>query len=309
MKKIAILGATGYIGRSLVMQFVVEKTKEELHLFSRSKAALENMFSDVPKKGMFEMHDLTLFEKGKYDVIINCTGIVDSLILKKHPALIFKVTEDMDELILDYLSKKPKTLCINMSSGAVYGNNSKDAINDATQSVFSMKDIGPNECYAIAKLHSEAKHRAHAHLHIVDLRVFAFFSSLVDVESGFLMSEITRSLRDKKIFVTTSEDIMRDYSTPKDLLALIRLVMKHGKINDAFDVYSKKPVSKFELLQFFVKHHGLIYEVRDVKKGKTSGLSKKSYFSKSRKAGKVLGYVPSFTTLSGIEVEIDKMNL
>ena len=310
MKKIAIIGATGYIGRSIVQELLSGKVSFELFLFSRSEAKLKSSVSNLPIRGRVTLGGLSTFDTKKYDVIINCSGVGDPGVLKKDPAYVFAVTEEMDNLILGYLEKNKKTLYINLSSGAVYGNNVQAPVAEGTSSVVTMKHLSPYEYYAIAKINSEAKHRSLKTYNIVDIRIFSFFSSLLDVDSSFLMSEITGSLRDKKVFITNEEDIIRDYITPKDLVTFLRLVIKKHSLNDFFDIYSKAPVSKLKLISSLKKKFGLEYVVtkRTNSKGAVSS-SKKAYYPKSKKAEKVLGYAPTFTSLEGIEFELQKMNL
>jgi nucleoside-diphosphate-sugar epimerase len=301
MKKIALLGATGYIGRSLAPEFFAEKNKYELFLFSRSKDKLKKMFPRVDDANVHacEMQDFLVHA---YDVIINCTGIGDTQELKARPEQIFRVTEEMDAMIMGYLEKKPSTLYINLSSGAVYGDNFKKPTTMESVSVLHVNALPVSEYYAIAKINAEAKHRARPNLNIVDVRVFAFFSRFVDTASNFLMSDIVQSLQGETVLETTDENIVRDYICPKDLHALLQLIIKKRKINDCFDVYSLKPVKKFALLALVQKKYGLKYIIKE-RAAHSAGLPKKAYYSNNRKAAS-LGYAPKFSSLSGIDAEL-----
>lgn len=303
MKKIALLGATGYIGKSLVSEFFLEKNKYNLHLFSRSKSNIKSLIRRASKDIICSTHTYDEFNSLDYDVIINCTGVGDPLVLKKNPSEIFKVTEEIDTLIINYLIKKPKTLYINLSSGAVYGDNFKRPLTNETDSILHINNMSTSEYYAIAKINSEAKHRSFSHLNIVDIRVFAFFSNLVNTDSSFLMSEVACCIKNKKVFETNEDNIIRDYSTSKDLFSLLQLVIKKRKLNDFFDVYSKESVSKFELLDFLKNKYGFEYRVKEGSKTNIP-LLKKVYYSKNKKAESI-GYVPEFSSLTGIEHEID----
>lgn len=305
MKKIALLGVTGYIGKSLLYEFFDDKEKYHLSLFSRSKDKIKDLIKDKPDDQEIKTFSYNEFSSFDYDIVINCTGIGDPLILKKEPASIFKVTEEIDNMILDYLIKKPKTLYINLSSGAVYGDNFEQPITKSTKSILNINSI--SEYYSIAKINAEAKHRAMSNLNIVDLRVFAFFSHFVNENSGFLMSEIIDCIKNKKVFKTSEENIIRDFVTPRDLFALIKAIIKKQKINDFFDVYSLKPVSKFELLSFLEKEYGLKYSIKKTSQ-KENNLTKRIYYSKNTKA-KSIGHVPEFSSLAGIQREIDRGDL
>lgn len=298
MKKVAILGATGYIGRSLIPEFISSKSNYSLTLFSRAKG---DMYTSLrASKDSISIHTYDKFFEGKYDVILNCTGIGDPKKVKKNPSEIFFVTESIDALVIEYLEKHPKTLYINLSSGAVYGNVFMKEINEKTGISIS-SDL--KDTYSIAKINAEAKHRALKGYNIVDLRIFSFFSRFLDTNVNFLMSEIVHCLKTKKLFLTSNEDIMRDYITPKDLFSLLELVMKKRKINTFFDVYSKKPISKFELLSFLQKKYEFHYKVTTTGPASTV---KNNYYSKNKKA-KSIGYTPSFSSLKGIEYELNQL--
>ncbi|MDB5259227.1 MAG: hypothetical protein JWO73_435 [Candidatus Taylorbacteria bacterium] len=291
MKKIAILGGTGYIGKSLVHRLSLEGGFET-HVFSRSKEKMEEFARSIGAEGKFELHSLGEFGLHEYDAVINCIGIGNPSVLKKDPSEIMRITEEFDSLVISYLEKHPETLYVNLSSGAVYG---KDL--DAAD---------PKNNYALAKIHSEKLHRSLPHLNIADLRVFSFFSRFVDLNSGFMISEMIDCARNKKPFLTSREDIVRDYVSPEDLFALMKLLIEKGRVNDFFDVYSLKPISKSELLEFFSTEHALEYRFKETADETSPTGSKNAYYSKDKKA-ETLGFVPQFTSLECIRLEIDNM--
>jgi nucleoside-diphosphate-sugar epimerase len=308
MKKIAILGVTGYIGRSLLREFFLEDSKNnKLFLFSRSHQVLHTHIKQEPKKTEYSIHAMSEFSSHEYDVIINCTGVSSASGLEIDPSEVFKVTEEIDACIISYLHRHPKALYVNLSSGAVYGDNFEKPATEKTTTVLS-SGFSRASSYAVAKINAEAKHRVLSSYNIVDIRIFAFFSSLVDTDSPFLMSEVAKCILHKKVFETTKDDIIRDYATAKDLHSFIQCCIKKGKINDYFDMYSKKPISKFALLDALGKKYNLTYKVVKPQK-KSASVAKSSYFSVSKKATKVLGYKPEYTSLNGVVNELDRLSL
>ena len=138
---------------------------------------------------------------------------------------------------------------------------------------------------------------------IVDLRIFNFFSRYIDLNSSFLLCQLVNSIKNKTIFITDSNDITRDFIHPGDFFKLIENCIEKNTINEVFDVYSKKPISKFEIIDLFEKRYDLEFEIKnDSIEISPTGL-KKNYFSSSQKAEKI-GYKPEFTSLDTIQDEI-----
>ncbi len=294
MKKVAILGATGYIGKSLAYE-MSHSEKYELFLFSRDKhkaLELEHVIQAHGYKNNITYCGLDEFTTYTYDLIINSIGMSNLTSLKENGEVILTITRTVDEMILEYLQTHKDTFYINMSSGAVYKKIDKA--------------VTPSDYYALAKQESEIRHRERADLSIVDIRVFSFFSSFVNTEDHFLLSEIVKCLQEGKILETNNDDIVRDYVTPQDLLLLIENIIKKKGINDFFDAYSKNFITKFRLLDQLKKMHGLQYVIKDASDNQAQGLSSSRYYSEDKKAEHVLGYVPRFSSLTGIEYELKK---
>lgn len=304
MKRIALLGATGYIGKSLV-QHLSRRKEDKFFLFARSQEKLKNFLKTINQNPLFTTRLFRSFSTGHYDVVINCVGMGNPSEVRQTGIEIFQITEKFDNLILKYLEKHPNTLYINLSSGAVYGKKIEKPLGITSQSTISINNLDSGDYYAIAKMNSEAKHRALPNFNIVDIRVFSFFSRFIDLSSGYLMADIVNSLQQKKKLITSSDNIVRDYINAAGLWDLMKSIIKRGLINDVFDIYSAKPVSKFVLLKFLKERYGLEHSIlKDSKKQSPTGI-KNSYYSKNRKAENV-GYLPQRTSLEIIDDEIKR---
>ena len=299
MMKIAILGSTGHVGKNLTYYFGKEKNYE-LFLFTRADKNNINISVECELKNNFSIQNYNEFNDSKYDLVINCVGLSNPAKIESEGNSILKLTEDIDSMILEYMQKNTNTKLINFSSGAVYGEEFDSPVKDSTLPKNPSKDISS---YAIAKIKSEARHREQNKLNIIDLRLFSFFSRWMDLESRFLISEIIRSINQNKILVTNESDFFRDYIHPEDLFSFLKKCIEKNIINNAFDLYSKKPITKFELLDSLQDKYGLQYEIRS-----NSGFSsptgfKKNYFSQSKKAD-LLGYKPKYSSLDTISEEL-----
>jgi nucleoside-diphosphate-sugar epimerase len=303
--KIAILGATSHIAKGLIYGFS-KRRQYKLSLFARSPDQVRNFLSDIQSGEDIFTGNFDAFGSNHYDVVINCVGLGDPVMLKNNITSIFRLTETFDNLVIDYLTKYPEILYINFSSGAAYGTDFSSPVDATTYSKWTINSISEADYYGIAKFHSEAKHRALKNLNIVDLRIFSYFSRFINLESNFLMSEIISCIKEDKAVVTGSDNIMRDYIHPEDFLSLIEHCMRKGKLNDVFDAYSLSPVKKFDILDYYKNEYGLKYEIKaDAKNVAITG-SKNNYYSKNRIAMEI-GYQPQFTSMDCIIHESKKI--
>lgn len=299
--KIAILGATSHIAKGLIAEFCNRETLE-LFLFARSPGRVDDFLAFIGCGKAAAVHPFVEFYGEKYDIIVNCVGIGDPGRLSESISSIFKITEEYDNLVLDYLARYPETLYIHISSGAAYGTDFSRPADDSTLARFAINHLGPGDYYGIAKLNSEAKHRALSWLNIVDLRVFGYFSRFIDIETKFFLSEVISCAREGKELLTGPGNITRDYVHPRDLMSLVECCINIGKINDVYDVYSLHPATKFEILDYFSRKHNLRYRVKADFKGETVTGSKDNYYSINRRA-KGIGYIPRITSLDSIAEE------
>ena len=306
MIKVALLGSTGHVGKNLTYYFGKEKNFELL-LFSRNEKKLEKTISQFKLKNNFTIRKYDEFDNLTYDVVINCVGLSDPAKIETSKGEILETAKAFDTLTLEYLKKIPKTKLINFSSGIVYGGQFSSAVKNTNLIDENFNDGEIKSEYVLAKVRSEIKHRMLKHLNIIDLRLFSFFSRFMDLSSKFLISEVISSIKQNKKLITNEFDFYRDYIHPKDLFLLLKKCINNNPINDVFDLYSKKPIGKFDLLDSLRDNFGLQYQVVP-----NSGFSsptgfKENYYSKSRKA-KLLGYDPQYSSIETIVNEMKYFN-
>lgn len=301
MRKIALLGATSHIAKGLIYHFV-KSGQHQLFLHARSVERANDFLSAIQCAQKVPIRSLEDFSNEQFDVIINCIGIGQPAQLSKAAGSILRLTETFDNAVLDYLQRYPDALSVNFSSGAVYGTDFQAPAEENSASLISVNHICLNDYYRIAKINSEAKHRAMKAFNIVDLRIFAYFSRFIDLDSHYLMADLISAVKTRIPFVTGPDDIMRDYVHPLDLFRLVTICVEKRSLNDAFDVYSKHPVSKFQLLDYFHEKYGLTYRVKEGAQISSVTGGKSRYFSNFRKAREI-GYDPEFSSLEGIAAE------
>ena len=303
MKTIAILGATSHIAKSIIINFI--KDNYNLVLFGRDKNRIENFCLNNIKKYEADIKSYDEFVNFEYDVVINCVGISIPEKQKKAAFELFKLSEDFDNLIMSYLNKNKNTLYINISSGAVYNSDYSSPIESDSISKYDVNINNPSEYYGICKFYSEKKHRSLSEYNIIDLRVFSYFSRFIDLNSGFFMSELMKSLLKTEIFKTNNNNIIRDYIHPLDLYNLVLLCIDAEKINKAFDVYSCSPVEKFEILDKFSSEFDLKYAIENISYDVPTG-NKNIYYSKNDKL-KDIGYYPVYSSIEALISEAKGM--
>lgn len=298
--RIAILGATSHIAKGLIFG-LHGSDGNELFLFARSPERVRLFLESIgaANSQLIKVKPFSEFSDNDYDAVINCVGIGNPARLANELTAIFSITETFDNLVLAYLQGHQQTLYINFSSGAAYGTDFSAPVDVTSQARFNINSIDLSEYYGIAKVNSEAKHRAMKDYNIVDLRVFSFFSRFIDLNSKFLLSEIISCVRNGKELLTDSSSIIRDYVHPKDLAALVRCCINKERINAAYDVCSLKPVTKNELLDYFSSTYNLKYRVSDAYVEVTVTGKKDNYYSISR-AVEGIGFIPRVTSLDTI---------
>jgi len=294
--RVAILGATGHIGHSLVNCLLLDKSRI-VTAYTRRPDAVRSVV-DVRHTEEFGIHP--------FDVVINCVGVGDPAEVRDLGADIFKVTEAFDSRILDYLDDHIDALYINMSSGAVFGTSFETPVTAETQFPGVIDEDDPAEWYGMAKRRAEAKHRARPELNIVDIRVYSYLSRFIDLSGRLFIVDLFNAVRHRTVLRTQPDDPIRDYATPLDLLQLIDRIISFWElspVNAALDLYSKSPVGKFELLEAVSNVFDLSWEIVEHAGVIPSTGAKRLYYSKNKAAGK-LGYIPHFESRDGVLHEL-----
>ena len=303
--KIAILGATSQIAQDLILSFS-KNQHYDFSLFSRNKELLEKWIDSENLSDKYQVQEYSEFgNHQKYDVIINFVGIGNPAKAQKMGSDIFQITEQYDDMALNYLKQHKETKYIFMSSGAVYGGSYQKSVNKNTVATVDINNLKSTDWYAISKLYAEAKHRSLSELSIIDVRVFNYFSHTQDMSARFLITDIVHAIKNKEVFKTPADNIIRDFITPPDFYRLIQAIIDFKPINTALDCYTKFPVSKFDLLAELEREFGLQYSVdKNINIINATGV-KMNYYSTNRIA-KDIGYNPKNTSRDGVVREIYK---
>ena len=307
MTVIAIIGASSQIAQDLIVSFT-RKSEHKLLLYVRDKIS-SYIWMKEHKVG----ENATLYSYDEYgdidhDVVINFVGVGDPQRAADMGASIFEVTTKFDDLVLNYLYKNPNRRYFFLSSGAAYGNNFLEPVNNTSVALTNINHITPLDYYATAKLHAEVKHRAQTNSPIIDLRVFNYFSRTQNMDARFLITDIVRAIRNNQVLKTSPDNIWRDFLHPKDFYQLVCCIIESPPNNCAIDCYSSQPIDKMALLKEIKENFGLQYEITRHNYNKSINATgvKPNYYSTNMKAAD-FGYEPSFSSLSGILSELNSI--
>jgi len=299
--KIAILGATSQIARDLIIS-LSGATGNQLHLFARRTEEVSGWLASNEMAEQHRVEGFAEFGKQEFDAVINFVGAGDPAQIAKMGGEILDVTLRFDDMVLEYLKTHPSCRYLFLSSGAAYGSSFAEPARRDTPAVIRINDLAAHEWYGVAKLHAECRHRAHPELHIIDIRVFNYFSRTQDINARFLVTDMLRAIRDKTVLQTSSDYIVRDYLHPADFYRLVTSLLTAPAANAAVDCYSKAPIDKPGLLQAMQSEFGLRYEVTESQVIINATGRKPHYYSLNNRA-KEFGYQPHFTALEGIVKE------
>ena len=106
---------------------------------------------------------------------------------------------------------------------------------------------------------------------------------------------------ENKALVTDDNNIVRDYLHAEDLFAMIGKCVDADRINDVFDVCSLQPVSKQEILEYFVSAYALRYETRPRTTNASATGAKSNYFSTYGQAVGI-GFSPGYSSMDTIKL-------
>ncbi len=304
--KIAILGASGHIAKSMIdyLWKYDRKSALDLRLFGRTP---ENVNHWLAVHGILlpiECKSFSQFENGVYDLVINMVGTSNSSEIKRLGSKIFDTALAYDDVVLRYLRMHPTCRYFFLSSGAVYGNDFAQAAQEATMARHQINSSTNFDWYGVSKFCIEARHRALVDYAIVDIRVFSYFSAWIDLVQPFLLTDAMSAIQQNSVLQTDDSDFWRDYVGVVDLAQLLNCFMDSAPCNACVDLYSKNPMQKSEVLELFKTDFGLRYTL-NISGAVTTSL-RAMYFSRNHSAAR-WGYSPSQDSRELVSTEARKI--
>tara|TARA_B100000242_G_scaffold279142_1_gene237403 strand:- start:150 stop:1073 length:924 start_codon:yes stop_codon:yes gene_type:complete len=292
-----IFGANGQIGKSLVKELIKDSF---LYLVTSSRSNLEAFLGSHKIEKNFEVIDYDYKSNfsfpSKIKTIINCSGKGDPNDHNSNLFLLNDLTSNIDRQILEFLERKKDVCYFFLSTGGLYNSekNYSHARQKRTMNV-NLDNLSEYKFYLFKKLSTERLHESFKHLNIINIRIFGFISEFISLSSGFFIAQVLDSFHKKKTFFTGKKNFIRDYITASDLAYLINL-LEIKKTNVTLDIFSNGPVTKKEILDFFIKK-GLNLSI---KTDEINDLSKPKYISNCSK-GFSIGFKSKYNSIKNIE--------
>jgi nucleoside-diphosphate-sugar epimerase len=306
MAVIGILGANGQIGRGLALE-LGRNREHRLRLYVRRPDEFTPLAvrQKVIRPGVDEVISIDRFEAHRHDAVINAAGDGER---GKQLALgraIFDVTETLDRRVTEHLRENPDTLYFFLSTGAVYGFDARWPVRPGAELRQPVGDPDPVLYYPLAKLAAEARHRNLPNFKIYDLRIFGYFSRFIRLEGSFFLSELAAAVAARRPFRTTRTDMVRDYIDQAELGHVIETFLRRRPANGPYDLYSREPVGKLELLDAVSREFGMVIEYESTDTPATA-IRKPESPSECR-AARNAGYTPLRGSLELVTSELQAL--
>jgi dTDP-4-dehydrorhamnose reductase len=268
--------------------------EHDLRLYARRPLAMQEWLTEAGLPG--RALDLSAFSEGECDLIVNAIGDGAPGRIQAAGVGIVETTERFDQLCLDYLDRHAGCAYVFLSTGRVYGAE-YEAAQEPEPRPLDLERFTPAESYQRAKRGAECRHRAQAAQRIADVRIFGYVSSEIALDDDFLVAQMFRALVDDVVFETTATDVVRDYVGAADLAGFLARLIDAGVPNNAYDLCSARPTTKFEMLDAMAREFGLRY----VSDGVLSSGPRSRPETISRQAcARDIGYVPRRTSLETV---------
>lgn len=300
MTVVAILGATGHIGRALACHYA-QRPDVELELYSRRPELLENVFSEHARAAQIHHWSIDDFSDRQPDILINAIGIGDPAKARQAGPAFYDLTMEIEARIDHIVRDHPSCLTVFMSSGAVYGGFTEGPADENTPAATPLNMLTPGDWYGATKMAAELRHRAEASRRILDVRIFGFVSPFLDLSTDYLVCDIVRAIMTGTVMQTDSANVVRDYIGTYELAAIIDAGARLSVVNLAVDTYSRAPVSKFALLESF-RHLGLDWSVETDRHAS----ARHHYWSRYRGAERI-GYIPQRNSIDIVDDVVSEL--
>ena len=279
-KHILLTGCTGFIGKWLILTlltFIKNNQKIDIYLdivTRNKKKLLANSIIDFnyPFINIIETDIRKITLNKSYDYVVHGATSASAQLNENNPVEMFSVIIDGTKRLLEELVKqKFSGKVMNLSSGAVYGLQSK--IKNVKELDMTGPDIiNPINAYAEAKRASESLFSLFKKQHnikFVNARIFALLGPLLPLDIHFAAGNfINCAINGNKILINGDGTPIRSYLYPTDLILWILFLMSNKDSEGAYNLGSDEAISIEELAKLISNKYNVSYSVaNEIDKG------------------------------------------
>ena len=318
MKKLMIVGGTGFFGKSFIDYFIRRKLEKwsisELIIVSRNSNKFKNNNKELVGKNIrFITSDIKVAKYLPYaDFVIHAAASTDE---KKYLNNIQKEINNNKKSLINFCSllnhkKFAKSSIVYLSSGAVYGNFERKNQTKEDKKI-NIKELSklqsPKKEYAISKLKSEEIFRntcLKKKLNSSIARCFAFIGLYLPRNQHFVIGNFINSLLHNNSLVVKSnsaKNVFRSFMYSDDAIYLLMEILKKSdQTCNIYNVGSDEKMSIISIANYLSKKFKL-----KIIKPKQKNLTKNFYIPDLTKTKKIFSF-PKIKKLNQSFIEIKK---
>ena len=246
-KKIAVTGATGLIGKSLIYTLLEADKKYDLGCqilaFVRNKEKAAKVFKNVEEKTLqIISQDVTkpVPEEVLADYLVHGASITTSKTMVEHPVATIMTTVDGTRNMLDFAARCRIECVVYLSSMEAYGmtDGSKEELREEDLGYIDLTNI--RNGYAEGKRMAECLCSAFASEYGVNVKVARLaqtFGAGIAKDENRVFAQFARSvLRGEDIVLHTKGDKANCYCYTSDAIAGILVLLTKGEKGQAYNV-------------------------------------------------------------------------
>jgi nucleoside-diphosphate-sugar epimerase len=256
-KSIFVTGGTGFFGKWLLESFIY--VNEKLSLNAKITTLSRNPEAFLTEYPFYKEHTNTVhFVKGdiltydfnleeKFQFIIHAATSSDEKANLSNPIILADSIIKGTKNILNFATKNPIVSFLNISSGAIYGNQPAEISKIKESDCFGIDLYNPKASYYESKRASEMYASLYCEQHnlpVKTARCFAFIGPYLPLEKHFAIGNfINDVLNEKNIIIRSSGTSVRSYMYMSDLVIWLLTILIKGKNNTPYNVGSDFPVT------------------------------------------------------------------
>lgn len=294
MKKVLILGASGFVGNYLVQEL---KSKNYIIYGADIKDTEEKDYEEFFKVDILNTIDIeNVLELIKPDYIINLIAISSVKKSWDNPALTFDINVKGTINLLESVNKVSKSSRILLiGSSEEYGNI------DYSSAVLEERSLRPINPYAISKLTQEKIANMYKETYGLDIVLTRSFNHIgIGQEKGFVVPDFISQLIEIEKGNKSCDLIVgnlsaeRDFTDVRDVVRAYRLILEKGRCGEVYNVGSGKTLSIQNILDLLIELSNISVKVA-VDKNKFRKIETPKIQSDISKIRSELGWEPQIS--------------